>query len=328
MYRIFNQRGNITLEKARDLILLNCKSDTDVSRALRYFSKVTLQNALPVFPALISLACEAVGGNPKKTMPFAEAFVLITAAADLHDDVIDKSFQKGVNLTVMGKFGAHIAILAGDALLSQGISQLCKESGRIETEKGDLITNLLMEAIIEICNAEASEFQLVKSRLHFSPKEYYLVIKHKAVVPELAMKIGAILGNGSPRKVESLGQIGRIFGIMSIIIEEFIDMFDENELKNRIKNGCPPLPLMYALHSTKTRKVLLPMMGNLSDKEVHNKIIDIVVSCSEVQNLMKKNLTLSIDNELLKINKLSIWKTKSEIETLLLALQNYLNNLF
>ena len=328
MYKIFNQRGNITLEKARDLILLNCKSDTDVSRALRYFSRVTLQNALPVFPALISLACEAVGDNPKKTMPFAEAFVLITGAADLHDDVIDKSIQKGVNLTVLGKFGVPIAILAGDALLSQGILQLCKESGRIEKEKGDLITNLLMEAILEICAAEASEAQLIRSRHHFSPNEYYLVIRHKAVVPELAMKIGAILGNSSPRNVKSLGQIGRTFGIVSIIIEEFTDMFDENELRNRIKNGCPPLPLMYALQDTQTRKVLLQMLGNLSDKEVHNKIIDIVVSCSEVQNLIKKNLALSVTNELLKIRKSAIWKTVSEIETLLLALQNYLNDLF
>jgi len=99
MYRIFNKRGNTALKKARDLILLNCKGNTDVSQALRYFSKVTLQNALPVFPALISLECEAVGDNPKKTMPFSEAIVLVNGAADLHDDVIDKTFRKGANLT-------------------------------------------------------------------------------------------------------------------------------------------------------------------------------------------------------------------------------------
>jgi geranylgeranyl pyrophosphate synthase len=326
MYRIFYQRGNSALEKARDLILLNCKDDTDVSQALRYFSKVTLQNSLPVFPALISLACEAVGENPKKTMPFSEAIVLVTGAADLHDDVIDKTFRKGANLTVLGKFGAPTAILAGDVLLSQGVSQLCKECGRIGKKKGDLITNLLIEAILEICAAEASEARLIKRGLHLSPNEYYLIIRHKAVVPELAMKIGAIVGNGSPKNVKSLGQFGRTFGVVSIIVEEFTDMFDENELRNRIENGCPPLPLIYALQAAKTKKVLLPMLGNLSDKEVYNRLIEIVVNCSKVQDFIKKNLALAINCELLKIRKSAIRKTEGEIETLLQSLLDYLND--
>ena len=326
MFRTFNKRGNTALEKARELILLNCKDNTDLSQALRHFSKVTLQNALPVFPALISLACEAVGGNPKKTTPFAEAIVLITGAADLHDDVIDKTFRKGANLTVLGKFGAPAAILAGEILLSQGMIQLCTESSRIKTEKGDLITNLLMEAILEICAAEAFEAQLVKRRLHLSPNKYFLVIRHKAVVPELAMKIGAIIGNGSQRNIKFLGQVGRTFGIVSIIVEEFTDILDKNELRNRIENGYPPLPLIYALQATKTKKVLLPLLSNLSDKEAHNRVIETVFSCSEVQDFIKKNLTLSINRELLKIRKSTIWKTEGEIETLLLSLLDYLND--
>jgi geranylgeranyl diphosphate synthase type I len=326
LYRTFNQRGNTALEKARELILLNCKENNDVSQALRYFSKVTLQNALPVFPALISLACDAVGGNPEKTMPYAEAIVLITGAADLHDDVIDKTFQKGANLTVMGKFGAPVAILAGDVLLSQGMSQIYKASGQIQTERGNLISDLLMEAISEICDAEASEAQFVKRGFHSLPNDYYSVIRHKAVVPELAMKIGAIIGNGSPKNIISLGQFGRVFGIVSIIVEEFTDMFDENELRNRIKNGCPPLPLICALQDTKTKKVLSPMLENLSDKEIHTKLVETVISCSEVQDFIKKNIVLSINRELLKISKSSICKTKGEIETLLLSLLDYFNN--
>ena len=138
-------------------------------------------------------------------MPYAEAIVLITGAADLHDDVIDKTFRKGANLTVMGKFGAPVALLAGDVLLSQGMSQIYKASGQIQVERGDLISDLLMEAISEICDAEASEAQFVKRGFHLSPNDYYSVIRHKAVVPELAMKIGAIIGNGSPENVVSLG---------------------------------------------------------------------------------------------------------------------------
>ena len=151
-----------------------------------------------------------------------------------------------------------------------------------------------MEAILEICAGEASEAQLLTHGVNLSPNEYYLVITHKAVVPELAMKMGAILGNGGPRNIKSLGQIGRNFGVISIIVEEFTDIFDPNEMRNRIENGCPPLPLIYALQATKTRKVLLPMLSNLSDEEVHNRIVEIVLSCSEVQRFIKKNIASSI----------------------------------
>ena len=125
-----------------------------------------------------------------------------------------------------------------------------------------------------------------------------------------------------------MGQIGRAFGIVSVIVEEFTDMFDENELRNRIENGRPPLPLICALQATKTKKVLLPMLGNLSDKEVHIKLVETVLSCSEVHDLIKKNLALSINRELLKIRKSSICKTEGEIETLLLSLLEYLNDFF
>ena len=50
------------------------------------------------------MSCEAVGGDAEKTTPFGEAIVLISAAADLHDDVIDQSFKKGQKQTVLGKF--------------------------------------------------------------------------------------------------------------------------------------------------------------------------------------------------------------------------------
>ena len=96
MKRSFKQKGGPAMKNARKKILQNFKDNSYSSQALRYFAKVTLHNALPVFPALISMSCEAVGGDAEKTIPFGEAIVLISAAADLHDDVIDQSSSKRV----------------------------------------------------------------------------------------------------------------------------------------------------------------------------------------------------------------------------------------
>ncbi|HLN44738.1 MAG TPA: polyprenyl synthetase family protein [Candidatus Sulfotelmatobacter sp.] len=327
MIEIVNKRGMAALKNAKDMILLYWKEDSSLAKALQYVSNVTLQDALPVFPALISLSCEAVGGNPEKTVPFGEAIVLISAAADLHDDIIDKSFTKGDKQTVLGKFGRYVALLAGDALLSHGIMHLCRESKRIETEKGNLINNLLMDGITEICVAEGLEGQLRERYLDASPDEYSEVIRHKAVVPGLAMKIGAILGNGSSRYIAALGQIGRTYGIGSMIIEEFADIFEPDELRNRLKNGCPPLPLIYALHTPESRKALLPLLVSNFPKRAHDKIIQFTINSCEVQRY-QKTITSLINNELLKIRQSAKWKKQGEIEILLRALLDSVNHIY
>lgn len=327
MIEILNKRGMAALKNAKETILLFRKDNSSLAKALQYFANITLKDTLPVFPALISLSCEAVGGNPEKTVPIGEAIVLISSAADLHDDIIDKSLSKGDKQTVLGKFGPSVALLAGDVLLSQGIIQLCRESKRIKTEKGDLINNLLTNAITEICVAEELETQLKECHLDVSPDEYYKVITHKAVVPELTMKIGAILGNGNPRDIASLGQIGRTYGVASMIIEEFADIFEPNELRNRLKNGCPPLPVIYTLQTPESRNILLPLLVANFPKKTHDKIIRVITSSCEVQN-HQKTITSLINTELLKIHRSARWKNQGEIEILLRALLCCLNHIY
>ena len=183
------------------------------------------------------MSCEAVGGNIEKTVPFGEAIVLISAAADLHDDVIDQSSVKSKRQTVLGKFNAGTAILAGDILLVEGFRQLTEASELIHKEQSKEIIKLVSEAVVEICTAEALEVKLHR-RFDLTPSEYNEIIRLKAVVPELAMKIGAIVGKGTSENVDALGQFGRIYGINSLIIEEFADLLNNEELKNRVKNEC------------------------------------------------------------------------------------------
>ena len=117
--KLFRQKGNSALKMAKRKILQSSRDDGALSQALWHFSKVTLRNAMPVFPALISISCEAVGGEAEKTIPFGAAIVMITGAADLHDDLIDKSFSKGPKQTVLGKFGPNTASRTGPAAASR-----------------------------------------------------------------------------------------------------------------------------------------------------------------------------------------------------------------
>jgi geranylgeranyl pyrophosphate synthase len=320
--RVLKQRGGTAMKNARKKMLLNSKDDNYTAQALRYFSKVTLHNALPVFPALISMSCEAVGGDTEKTTHFGEAIVLISAAADLHDDVIDQSFVKGPKQTVLGKFNAGTAILAGDILLFEGFNQLSQASELIPKNQAKEIMKLMSNALFEICNAEALEIQ-VHNKHDLTPSEIHETIRLKAVVPEIAMKIGVIIGNGNSKTVKDLGHFGRTYGINSIIIEEFVDMLNFEELRNRLKNEYSPLPIIYALQNPKIKANLLPLLNSETLNECANeKVVEMVLASSEAQ-VLQKILFSNAKAEIENLPELVKGKIREELENLLLVPLNY-----
>ena len=312
----FKLRGGVAMKNAQDE-LQNFKDDTSTGQALAYFSDVVLQRALPVFPALMAMSCKAIGGDAEEVTPFGESIVLISAAADLHDDVIDESDIKGVNQTVLGKFGAPTAILAGDILLAKGFEKLAEAAKTIPEMHSRAIISLVANAIFEICTAETIELKL-RENTDLTPDEYMEVIRHKAVVPELTMKIGAIIGKGNPAEIKALGEFGRIYGLVSIIIEEFADLLDIKEMRNRLRSECPPLPLIYALQDIKTKEKLLSLISDSITEKALEKIIEIVLDSKEVQ-ILQKIVVENINNGLELLPQKIVGKNREELENLMLA---------
>jgi geranylgeranyl pyrophosphate synthase len=298
---IIEKRGKGAIKKAREELSSSKYNDGIVASALKYFTDVTLQGVLPVFPALMSLSCEAVGGKAEKTTTIGAALTLIAGAADIHDDIIDQSTVKYFKKTVFGKFGNDIALLAGDTLLIQGSMLLYRECESLPKKRKEQILNLLLEALFEISNAEAKETCL-RSKLDTTPQEYLNLIKLKAVVPEVHCKIGGILGNANGEAITALGHYGRTFGIASGIREEFIDLLEHPELQNRIKNEWLPLPMLYALQNSKIRSKIKPLIenSNLAKKDA-DRIIKTILSSEEVQAL-KKDMHSMIRVEMKRIS--------------------------
>lgn len=315
---ILEKRGRKAVETAEHEVL-NKFNDGAIFEALKYFMQVTLQGTLPVFPALISLSCEIAGGKTEKTVTIGAATMLMAVAADLHDDIIDQSVEKYSNLTVFGKFGRDIALLAGDKLLFQGLMLLHKECESLPREQGKSILNLTSHAFFEISQAEAMETGLWK-RLDLSPQEYFMLIKKKTVVHEVHSKIGAILGGGDSRIVEKLGEYGRTFGIVSSIREEFIDLMESQELKNRVMNECPPLPMLFALQNSKIKAEILPILQSreFTEKNIL-RIIQTVSSTIEAQKL-KNEMGLMVQKGVKSLTFIKRPALKLEASNLLKAM--------
>jgi len=245
LQEIFKKRGSKALEMARKEVLeekIECK---EAREALTYFITEYWHDLAR--PTLLSLTCEAVGGDPELTTPIAVPMILISGAIDIHDDIIDESKTKNGRPTVYGKFGKDIALLIGDALLFKGLTLLSENvQKRAFSEKASLIKGIIQRTFFELGDAEAFELSL-RGRIDISPEEYLQIIWKKAADVEAHTRISAIVGGGSEREIEALAKYGRLLGMLILLRDDWIDMIDLEEIQQRLRKECPPLPILYAL---------------------------------------------------------------------------------
>jgi len=256
--KILNERGSKALEAARNEILqekIECK---EAREALTYFMTQYWHDVAR--PALLSLACEAVGGDPNITTPIAVSMILTSGAIDIHDDIIDQSKVKWSHPTVLGKFGKDIALLVGDALFFKGFTLLCEAVKKgIPAEKAAVIIDAIRKTFFELGDAEALELRF-RGRIDVTPEEYLHVVRKKAADVEAYTRISAILGGGSKEEIEALAKYGRLLGMMMILRDDLVDMIDFEEAVHRIKRECLPLPILYVLQNPKVRSRLASIL--------------------------------------------------------------------
>jgi geranylgeranyl pyrophosphate synthase len=214
--------------------------------------------------------------------------VLLAGAADIHDDIIDQSLTKDSKPTVFGKFGKDIAILIGDALLFKGLLMLHEDCEPLAKEQKKTVLELSKYAFFELGKAEAQEAGL-RGKLNLSADAYLDIIKAKVSVAEAAAKIGATIGNGTQKEVEALGYYGKTLGLLMTIRDEFIDVFEFEELSNRFKNECLPLPVLYALQDPVRRKMIIQLLkrGKMTEDEME-RITDLIVNAEATRKLREE----------------------------------------
>jgi len=256
--KLFNERGSKVLQEAAASVLQEKIECDEVKGALSHFMSYWRD---VVRPSLISLACEAVGGDPSITAPIGKSLTLLSGATDIHDDIIDKTMAKEKRKTVLGGFGGDIALLAGDALICEGWIELFEGLARLDIppEKKLDIVRTIRELYCEMLDGEALELRF-RARTDVKPDEYLYVVRKKAADVEACMRVGAMLGNGSKEQVDAVGGYGKLLGTMVLLRNDLEDMLDLNLLNLRIKNESLPLPILYVLENDKKKEEILAIL--------------------------------------------------------------------
>jgi len=312
---ILQERSAKSFDTAKKIILSEKMECKEINEAFEYYARNWIDYT---HIGLISFACEAVNGDPEVSTPIQVVMLLLTASVDIHDDIIDESKTKYGRPTLFGKFGKDVALLVGDALLIKALTLLHRSEEQISAEKINAIWNIINSQFFELGDAEALEASL-KGNVDISPEKYFHILEKKASDFEIHMRIGAIIGGGEQSEIDILGNYGRILGILAGVRENFIDIFEPDELQNRMRNECLPLPILYAFKNPQTKKTI---MGILSKPKISSmdaeRIVDIVFEDRNVKIFSNKIQRLA-KNALKNISELPNQSIKSQMQMLVIG---------
>ena len=313
--RILQQRSAKAIAIAKKMILSEKVECREINEAFEYYAKNWNDY---LHPGLISLACEAVNGNPDDSIPIQIAMLLLNAAIDIHDDIIDESKTKYGIPTLFGKFGKDVALLAGDAFLIKALTYLHKLEEKSSAQKINAIWDIINDQFFELGDAEALEASL-KGNVNISPEKCLHILEKKASSFEAHTRIGAVIGDGRQSEIDRLGNYGKALGILTFVREDFIDIFESDELQNRVKNECLPLPMLYAFKNPQTKKTVMEILSKpkISDKGTE-RIVDIIFEEKNVK-MFKNKIRLLAKKTLKDISEVQNQNAKAQIQILIKA---------
>jgi geranylgeranyl pyrophosphate synthase len=249
--KILEKFGKVAVSGVRDPRLLAALED--VKKYWRDLNR----------PSLTFFSCEAVGGNYEISQDAALMFTLASSGFGIHDDILDRSENKHLRMTILGLHGVDTALLIGDLLIVKAWTfahELIRETGN-PTKIADVL-EVYGDLSLEICEAEFMETQCRRKVL--TDIDYYENILWKEMAEtEACSRIGAMLGDGKPSEIEALSEFGRILGFISRLADEVEDCLNvKGDLPHRIKYESVPLPLLYAARSSNEKRARILKIVN------------------------------------------------------------------
>jgi geranylgeranyl diphosphate synthase type I len=233
--KIMEKFGQIAVSGVRNPELLAALED--VKKYWRDFNR----------PSLTFFSCEAVGGNYEISQDAALMFTLASSGFGIHDDILDRSTNKHLRMTILGLHGVDTALLVGDLLIVKAWAsahELIRKTGN-PTKIADVL-EAYGNLSVEICEAEFMETQC-RQKVDTDLEFYESILWKEVAEIEACSRIGAIMGDGKPGEIEALSDFGRRLGFLSRLADEVEDCLNvKGDLPHRIKYESVPLPLLYA----------------------------------------------------------------------------------
>lgn len=287
VHEFLSKLGKRTFETSKKLIYQENIENRKIHEALHYFGEEGWHDE--EYAGFMALTCQAVGGEPTKTIHLGASLTLIRGAMDIHDDIIDEQPIKANKPTLFGKYGPHTSLLIGDLLYFKGLTQLYKTISQLPPKEGQAIANMVKHSLLEVGTAIASETDF-RGNFDLPPENLMKILAQKSTFAGTYAKIGAVIGGANETEANALGRFGELFALLTMIRDEFIDIYEPEELQNRTEKECLPLPLLLAFKDKDVRNKILPILKKEKITAQDTEIITKVLAHSREIKYLKKRM--------------------------------------
>ncbi len=191
-------------------------------------------------PILAIAGYEAVGGEGDVILPFACALEMIHTYSLIHDDLPamdDDDYRRG-QPTSHRVFGEALAILAGDALLTEAFGLMTKPE-EVDGLDGRIVVQVINEisraaGVRGMVGGQVVDIESEGKAVDFATVQWLHRHKTGALIVA-SVRTGGLLGGGGEQEMTALTDYGEGVGLTFQIIDDILDVEgDEADLGKRV----------------------------------------------------------------------------------------------
>ena len=199
-------------------------------RAMRYS---LLAGGKRLRPALVLTAGEALGGDTDDLMPAACAIEMIHTYSLIHDDLpaMDNDDLRRGRPTCHKAFGEAVAILAGDALLTQAFRVLAADLPQRDAQRQVRVIREISTAagtVDALIGGQMADIEGEGKTVEASMLEYIHRSKTGAMITA-SVVVGGIIAGGDDDQIEKLREYGECIGLAFQIADDILDVTSTSE---------------------------------------------------------------------------------------------------
>jgi len=182
-------------------------------------------------PALCLAAAAACGGREADALPLACAVECIHTYSLIHDDLPamdNDDFRRG-KPTNHKVFGEGIAVLAGDALLTQAFEIAAQAKGWPRYPHRDLILEIAKAAgSLQLVAGQVADLEGEGKKLSVAELRYIHERKTSALLC-CSVRLGGMSANCTPAQLKALTDFGYHVGLAFQVIDDILDVTQTSE---------------------------------------------------------------------------------------------------
>jgi geranylgeranyl diphosphate synthase, type II len=241
------------------------KQSRTIDKAMRYG---LFSGGKRLRPILMLASGDLFGADAKAVLAFALAMEMIHTYSLIHDDLpaLDDDDLRRGQPTVHKVYGEGIALLAGDALLTEAF-HIMTEPRLTRGLDPTLVLNLVHEiaraaGVGGMAGGQAIDLEAEEREADVATVEYIHVRKTGALILA-SVRVGAILGGAPPKDLRRLSRYGEFFGLAFQVADDIMDTSDLAANGKEFKKATYPAVVGITAAKSRARDLLRQCLKEL-----------------------------------------------------------------